>query len=258
MTVINSKKAFSVMEIMVTVSIVAILSTTAIIIYPKYKAKTEVSMAIKALEAYSLAAQNYYTENSFLPSNINAINSGTTAPNEISLTNTNDVISLNYTFPNTAPNSLKNQTISLELKLNNSIFSSTCLASVNFEQQYLPSNCTIDVSLINNATTDALTLLAIVETTIKGYYGYYHIMPSSLREMQRNMPVITQSTYKDMTMNYQNNTTITLSYNFINYGINALDGKSLMYKIQRNSDNTFTITCSSSTIDPKYLPLQCK
>lgn len=82
----NKILAFSLIELMVTIGIIALLTTVATPIYVSYTIKANVSSAIPILEGLKTRANEFYTANGTFPTNLTQINSITYSDSIISST----------------------------------------------------------------------------------------------------------------------------------------------------------------------------
>lgn len=71
----NKILAFSLIELMVTIGIIALLTTVATPIYVSYTIKANVSSAIPILEGLKTRANEFYTANGTFPTSLTQINS---------------------------------------------------------------------------------------------------------------------------------------------------------------------------------------
>jgi type IV pilus assembly protein PilE len=70
----NKHSAFSLIELMVTIAIIAILLAVANPVYISYTIKSTISSGLPILESLKAQASEYYTANSKFPANLAAIN----------------------------------------------------------------------------------------------------------------------------------------------------------------------------------------
>ncbi len=158
-------KAFSIFEIVITIGIIGILAAVAAFTYPKYSGRSQITAANAALEAYVKAAQDFFTDNNYMPTGIgtsaciappspcnipissyNATTNDILSNNGITLTPLTGLaagtvgISLNATFSNKAVSALRQNQLILMLTVTNGIYTITCSAP-NIPNDYLPSNC---------------------------------------------------------------------------------------------------------------------
>ena len=153
----QSHSAFSITEITVTIGIISLLAYIAVSAYPKYKARSQITAAMRVLESYSTAAQNYYTENGVMPSSLSQIGGAYIPTSNDAISGINlppgnysaNSISITATFVATtqATLALRNNTLTLQLTINNAassytngVFSLICSAP-SIPNDYLPTSC---------------------------------------------------------------------------------------------------------------------
>lgn len=147
------KHGFSLIELMVSVGVIAILTSVASIVYPSYTARSQVTSTVMLLESYIKQAERLYAERNvgntgFSGIDITALGgytSGTGSSDIISgiavssatLTN----LTLAATFNNKASSSLSGKIVNLTVTADNTgTFSITCSVP-GVAPDYLPSNC---------------------------------------------------------------------------------------------------------------------
>ena len=141
---------------MITIGIIGVLTAVATYTYPAYTAKSQVTAAMQIIEPYIHAAQDYYIENSAMPSDISQIG-GTYTPTSKDVLRSNGItlstisatsITISATFNTTSASRIV-QGNSLILQLTNNsgtasssgsgMYSITCSSSI--PNAYLPTNC---------------------------------------------------------------------------------------------------------------------
>jgi prepilin-type N-terminal cleavage/methylation domain-containing protein len=149
----KTTKAFSMIEILVAICIIGLLIGVAAYTYPQYTARSQVTAAMHILDQYVHAAQNYYIENSTMPSSMVQIggnystNSGNDIVSNVTLTTTASSISISASFSSTSAAAvLRGNSLNLQLNVSspgassNGMFSITCTAT-NIANTYLPTTC---------------------------------------------------------------------------------------------------------------------
>lgn len=147
------KKGFSLIELMVSVAILAILTSVVSIVYPSYTARSQVTSAVMLLESYIKQAQRLYAERNmgntgFTGMDIDTLGGYTAGSGSADIISSITVssatvsnLTLAATFNNKASSSLSAKTINLTVTVDNGgTFSITCSVP-GVAADYLPSNC---------------------------------------------------------------------------------------------------------------------
>lgn len=147
-------KGFSLIELMVTVGIIAIVTGVVSVTYPTYAAKSQTTSVMTVLESYVKNAQSYYIDHNTNNNGFANISTalGTYSTNtatsdvldSISITSNTPAIpesvTFTATFNSSATAALRNQTLTLTMTANNGLFTITC-NSLTIPNNYLPSSC---------------------------------------------------------------------------------------------------------------------
>ena len=83
----SNNSAFSLIELMVAIAIIALLTAIATPVYVSYTIKSKVSSALPILESLKTSVSEYYTANGTFPSNLGAIGVVSYSDNIIASTN---------------------------------------------------------------------------------------------------------------------------------------------------------------------------
>ena len=155
-------KGFSLIELMVTVSIIAITTGVVTTVYPVYNSKSQITASLTTLESYVKKAQSYYTDHNTDNNGFSGISTldqlggayiTNTATNDIisgiTVTSTAyngttdpiipESVSFTATFNNFATSALNGKTVTLKIAADNGVFAVSCTS--NIENDYLPSSC---------------------------------------------------------------------------------------------------------------------
>ncbi len=151
-------KGFSLIELMITVSIIAITTGVVTTVYPVYNSKSQITSALTTLESYVKKAQTYYTDhntnnNGFAGISTldqlggayttntatNDIISGITVTSTAYSSTTPESLSFTATFNNFATSALNGKTVTLKITADNGVFAVSCTS--NIANDYLPSSC---------------------------------------------------------------------------------------------------------------------
>jgi len=69
----KTKKAFTLFELLVSISIIAILTAIAVVSYSKAQIKARDARRIQDVDAVSKSLEQYYSDNNFYPTDLNAL-----------------------------------------------------------------------------------------------------------------------------------------------------------------------------------------